>query len=256
MKAPASSPLRDVSGGRGVLVRRFWQSEVDLSPGEKLSAWAPLHTSRGGVRAEAKLCQKDSSPEQGALTFTSGHPALKLQRPQLPSCEIKLWFETHRNNLEQRTNFLNSSILPSLKDLVENIHMSITRPPRYPRICLQPWYYSLSAWQVFAAIIVWALILILRPTEKTIRPVKVERSDQLWLTSKRRYSFCFWDSRPRMTPTVACVRTPTWTLISRAGNDHKSWNCMWLRPSKENSGAACHRKHTRRVQLIQLSEEK
>lgn len=116
------------------------------------------------------------------------------------------------------------------------------QPPQYPPICLQPWYYSLSAWQAFAAIIVWPLIIILGLTNKTIWAVKVEESDQPWLTSKRRYSFCSWESRLRMTPAAARVRTPIWTLVRRAGRDHKSWNWTWLRPSKENSGATCQSK--------------
>lgn len=73
------------------------------------------------------------------------------------------------------------------------------------------------------------------------------------LTSSRRYSFCSCVSRLRMTPAVARVRTPTWTLMCLAGSDHSSWKWTWLRPSKENSGATCQSRKTKetRVQLIQ-----
>lgn len=72
---------------------------------------------------------------------------------------------------------------------------------------------------------------------------------QPWLTSRRRYSFCSWESRLRMTPAAARVRTPTQTLVCRAGSDHMSWNWMWLRPSKENSAATCQSK-TQKACLI------
>lgn len=106
----------------------------------------------------------------------------------------------------------------------------------------------------FTAIIVWGA------NHHFLGPQQVNQrggSAQLWLTSKRRYSFCSWESRLRMTPAAARVRSPTWTLVWRAGSDHKSWNWMWLRPSKENSGAACQSKKNRRlVQLIQPSHGK
>lgn len=70
----------------------------------------------------------------------------------------------------------------------------------------------------------------------------LHRAVQLLLTSRRRYSFCSWDNRLMRTPEVARVRTPTCSLVCRAGNDQESWNWMWLRPSKENSGAACQSK--------------
>lgn len=89
----------------------------------------------------------------------------------------------------------------------------------------------------------WALVYTFRLANETSRAIRVERNDLWpWLTSKRRYSVCSWDSRLRMTPVTARVRTPTWILVCRAGSDHKSWNWTWLRPSKENSGAACQSK--------------
>lgn len=126
-----------------------------------------------------------------------------------------------------------------VKEPVRNIHMSVNSPLGIHPYVSNP---DITHSQPDKHLLQSFTGSNLRLTNKTIAAVKVEAGDQPWLTSKRRYSLCSWDSKLRMTPVKARVRTPTWTLVRLAGRDHKSCSWTWLRPSKENSGVTCQSK--------------
>ena len=156
----------------------------------------------------------------------------------------------NRNSLEWRKPFFLNSSLSSLlephwktlsgSNICQSPAHSVTTHMSQAPILLTLSLTSLCSNHSWAPIIIfWDL------------QTRQSELSELWgmtrLTSKRRYSFCSWESRLTMTPEAARVRKPTRILVCRAGNDHKSWNWMWLRPSKENSGAACQSETQRLV---------